>query len=222
MHILDLLFPPRCVGCGKIGNYFCKSCVAHIERISQQICPVCARPALDGRTHIRCLTSYGLDGMYAAVYFRGPIKKAIHLLKYQHVYDIVPSIIEMFDISFFSSLPPFDFLTPVPLHPSREKERGFNQSLLLAQGLGERIHVPVIPTSLERVENTKSQADLSLEDRKKNTRNAFIVGSKKELTGKCLGLVDDVGTTRATLSECAKVLKRNGVKIVWAIVVAHG
>lgn len=221
MNLLDILFPRRCVSCGKIGNYFCKNCVSKIEFTQYQICPVCGRSALDGKTHPGCFQKYGLDGMYAAVHFRGPIRKAFYQLKYGLVADLVPFLVDFIDFDFFHLLPHFEYLIPVPLHPKRQRDRGFNQSELLAKEIGERVHVSVLPT-LERVKNTSPQAELSIEERKKNTRNAFIVRRKEGLRGKLIALVDDVGTTRSTLTECAKLLKVAGAKSVWAIVIAHG
>lgn len=171
---------------------------------------------------MRCGTPFGLDGMYAAVHFKRPVRQALHLLKYQSVSDIVPSLIELFDFSFFSVLPKFDMFIPVPLYPSRERMRGFNQSFLLARKIGERCSIPVESNCLIRVKDTVPQVDLEVKERRKNTRNAFIVRHEERIRGKCIGLIDDVGTTRSTLLECAKVLKRKGAKTAWAIVVAHG
>lgn len=222
MNLLDILFPRRCVSCRKVGSYFCKNCLQQIEYITHPICPVCARPAISGITHPRCLTAFSLDGMYAVAHYQGPIRNAIHLLKYKFVSDLVESLISLIVTHYPDTLPKLDYLTFVPLHPRREKFRGFNQSMILAQRLSKKLNIPFKNNILKRVKKTKPQVELKREERRTNLRGAFSCVNKEDVKGKIIGLVDDVATTRSTLSECAKVLKRNGAQIVWGVVLAHG
>lgn len=222
MHVLDLFFPRRCVSCGKVGSYFCQHCLSQIEFITHSICPVCTKPAIDGITHPRCQTPWGLNGMYAMAYYEGPIRKAIHLLKYRFVSDLVESLVSLLVNYYPKNLPQFDFLTFVPLHPKREKFRGFNQSALLTQILGKKLNIPTREKILKRIRFTKPQVELKGKVRRTNLHGAFACSKESNAAGKTIGLIDDVATTGSTLFECAKLLKRAGAKSVWGIVLAHG
>ena len=113
-----------------------------------------------------------------------------------------------------------DLLTPVPLHPRRLAERGFNQSELLARDLGERLGIPVAGC-LERRRETKAQAGLKAASRWSNVREAFRCADEVVLDGRRVGVVDDVCTTGATLEECARALRAAGCSAVWGIAVAR-
>ena len=162
-----------------------------------------------------------MDGLYASLYFHGAVKKAIHLVKFDHVSDLIPSLISVAFPTLPRYLTGFDFLVPVPLHRKREKERGFNQSGLIAKNIGNKFRIP-IHNLLIRNKYTKAQANLKLANRKENVKNVFIYGSNLDISGKSVILVDDVATSRLTIIECAKVIKRNGAKRVWGLVIAHG
>jgi predicted amidophosphoribosyltransferase len=107
----------------------------------------------------------------------------------------------------------FDVVIPVPLHKDRLRERGFNQSLLLAREVARGPGLQVDYKSLKRTRPTKPQADLKTEERRKNVRDAFEVKSPEGVRKKKVLLVDDVYTTGATVSECARVLKREKCKV---------
>ncbi len=222
MNILDIIFPKRCVSCGRLGKYFCTRCISKIELIDRQICPVCTKPAIDGAVHPSCKTKYGIDGMYAAAHFRGPVKRAIHLLKYQLVSDIVQQLVHLLFDKYPSFLTDFDYLIPVPLHNKREKERGFNQSYIISRLLSTKLNLKILNNTLRRAIYTLPQAELKEKERAKNIKGVFYCSKSTLLSSKTVALVDDVATTRSTLMECANVLKRSGVKKVWGIVLAHG
>ncbi|OGF99454.1 hypothetical protein A2Y99_00280 [Candidatus Gottesmanbacteria bacterium RBG_13_37_7] len=221
LYVLDLIFPKRCVSCGRLGKYICQQCLAKIEFTVHPICPVCSRLSIGGITHPRCQTACGIDGMFALARYRGPLKDAIHLIKYKFISDIAVTLCDIFLEHYPDTLPRFDIYTPVPLHKKREKERGFNQSFLFAEILGKKLNIPV-ETFLEKTRSTIPQVKLSLTERKKNLRGAFNCFNKNMIKGRVIGLIDDVATTRSTIIECAKVLKRNGAGKVWGLVLAHG
>lgn len=222
MNILDILFPKRCVECGKFGNYICDKCRGKIVFVDKPICPVCEKEAIDGITHPGCCMKWNMDGLYAAVYYSDVMKNIIHNIKYQFVSDIVPFIADYL----FPKIPPnlqkLDLLVPVPLHWKREKERGFNQSLLIARILKKKFNIPVASKVLIRNKYSRPQADLKRKERLKNLKDIFSCININLIKNKNIGLVDDVATTCATLRECAKVLKKSGAKTVWGIVLAHG
>ena len=112
-----------------------------------------------------------------------------------------------------------DALVPVPLHPTRLRERGYNQSLCIAQGLASALDIPLIPNLVRRSRATQQQAKLDGEGRTDNVRGAFEPGGRAPPESR-IGLVDDVSTTGATIAACSQALKEGGARSVWGIVAA--
>lgn len=119
------------------------------------------------------------------------------------------------------SKPSYDVILPVPLHAARLRERGFNQSVLLARRVGKALGIPVDAFVLRKVKATPAQATLSLGERMGNLKGAFQVEKASSVRGKSVLLVDDVATSGATLNEAARVLKKAGAKSVEAVVAAR-
>ncbi len=117
--------------------------------------------------------------------------------------------------------PPFDLLIPVPLHPKRLRERGFNQSLLLVKELSHRTGIPYEKRLLQKKRQTLPQVELSGREREKEVRNSFRIIKREALRGKTILLVDDVYTTGATVNECAKVLLAAGAERIDVFTIAH-
>ncbi len=231
MTLLDLIFPKRCVSCRKIGRYFCKTCISKIKFIIHQICPVCEKAAIDGITHPRCKTKYSLDGLTAFFHYDGPIRQAVKLLKYRFVSDLAKEFINLIPSSLFSNetMKQFDnaVLVPIPLHPSRQKFRGFNQVEVLGRLLATKLNIPMRTDILKRVKKTTPQVEMK--DRKKrlvNMEKVFSINNlnltMKQWNNETFFLFDDVFTTGATLRSAVNILKRAGAKNVWGIVMAHG
>lgn len=230
MNILDLIFPRRCVSCGKIGEYFCQKCAAKIEFTAYKICPVCGRHAIDGVTHPRCQTRYTLDGLTSFFLYDGIIRKAIKAIKYRFVSDLAKELIDLIPQNSFSRLTMYQsnnltMLLPIPLYPSRLRFRGFNQAEVLGRILSERLDIPMRTDILKRIRKTVPQVEVK--DRKKrllNMENVFAANQSaiQQCDNVTILLFDDVFTTGATLRTAANILKRTGVKKVWGIVLAHG
>ncbi len=127
-------------------------------------------------------------------------------------------LIEEYLARFRVVFPPDARLVPVPLHPRRERRRGFNQSLLLAEELSIRTKIPAA-SLLARTKNTNPQVSLSFDARKKNVADAFAAAP--EVATRCYILVDDVSTTGATIEEASRTLRRAGARTIWAITFAH-
>ncbi|MDT8317733.1 MAG: ComF family protein [bacterium] len=115
----------------------------------------------------------------------------------------------------------YDVIVAVPLHISRLRERGFNQSQLLAEGLGKEISPHIDKYILERVRPTGSQTGMSSKERRANVRGAFSLRSGADVSGKRILLIDDVYTTGATVKECSKVLKKGGASVVNVLTLAR-
>jgi len=225
--LCDLLFPKRCISCGKLGFYICWDCQKEIKFFSSHICPVCHKPSIDGVAHLNCRTKHTLDGLLSAAYFSGPLRLAIHKLKYKLISDLADELVELLlsnpslVLTLQSMASKGYVLVPVPLHPKREKWRGFNQAEVLAQKISERTKMAFSGDVLKREKNTLPQVDLKKEERQKNVANAFKVSSQKEVLGKKFLLVDDTTTTCSTLHACAYALKKNGASSVWALTLAR-
>lgn len=171
MTLLDLIFPRRCVSCGKIGNYFCKKCITKIEFVTQSICPVCVKPAIDGMTHPRCQTKYSLDGLISFFRYDGIIRKAIKTVKYRFVSDLAKEFITLIPQTSLTQLimdsrsgqsDNSTMLIPIPLYPSRMKFRGFNQAEVLGKVLAKRLN-SVRPVPMERRDVNRTNPERSEE-----------------------------------------------------------
>lgn len=227
MNILDIIFPRRCVSCGRLGRYFCKNCVVKIKLFGHPICPVCEKAAIGGATHPKCKTRYSLDGLTSVFYYDGAVRKAIKLLKYRFVTDLAKEFIELIPSSFLSTANHQQptILVPIPLHTSRLKFRGFNQAEVLGRLIADKLNIPIRPDILKRIKKTVPQVDMK--DRKKrlaNMENVFSVHQSPTANNKLptIFLFDDVFTTGATLRAAANILKRNGATKIWGLTLAHG
>lgn len=222
MNFLDLLFPKRCVSCGKFGGYICKDCFSKIEFVDKPVCPLCQRQAVGGKTHPGCLRPWGLDGLVVVCRYRGPVKRAIAKVKYKWIYDMEEVFVKLLGDNLWKfNLPAGLTMVPVPLHQKRRRWRGFNQAEILAVSLAKRFGVP-FADNMRRIIETATQVGLKREDRRKNVRGAFALKSNGSVQGKNILLVDDVYTSGATMAQCAKVLKRAGAREVWGLAVALG
>ena len=212
---LDLIFPHRCTFCDSISTEpICTKCVGSVNFISPPICNVCGVPfksdAVKSHTCGECMKKKRHFGWARGVLvYDDATAKAIHRFKYGH--DTTYSR-PFGSIMADYSLEGFDLIIPVPLHIKRLRERGFNQSLLLANAIGKRQGIPVDPYILKRTRWTVPQVNLTGRERKGNVKGAFEVCG--DVRGKRILIVDDVYTTGATVSECSKVLKRSGAKEV--------
>lgn len=227
---LDLLFPRRCVSCGRVGSYICDDCYSKIEFVENPVCPVCQRQAVSGKTHPGCVNKYRLDGLVVACRYRGPVKVAIAKVKYKWVYDIGKILVDLIVNNMWRfDLPAGVILVPVPLHIMRKRWRGFNQAEILAKQLAKQFNV-TYAALLFRNRETKTQVGLKKDKRRENVRGAFSLRlaplaqgrTIADVEGKNIVLVDDVYTSGATMGECARVLKRAGANNVWGIAVALG
>ncbi len=219
---LDLLFPQWCVGCGREGAYICRSCRQSLSLITPPVCPRCGRPQAGGVLCPICVnTQVVIDGIRSPFVFGGVIRQAIHELKYRNLRALAAPLAG-FLYDYLMAYPvPGEVLVPVPLHRKRWRERGYNQSGLLAQGLGRLIGLPVIDDCLVRQKYALPQArTTSVSGRQSNVAGAFTCGDGR-LRGKQVLLIDDVSTSGATLNASAAALKSAGAASVWGLVMAR-
>jgi ComF family protein len=186
------------------------------------LCPHCGRPQASGIVCPDCRRRQAeIDGIRSAFRFDEVIRKAIHELKYRNLKAISPCLAELL-ADYLSSNPlPGEALVCVPLHPRRLRERGYNQSSLLARELSRRIGLPVIEDCLIRVKQAQPQVRaVDVEERRRNVANAFVCRDEK-ISGKQIILIDDVCTSGATLESCAEALKNKGATSVWGLTLAR-
>lgn len=219
---LDLLFPKYCIGCGIEGYYICPGCSRKLPYISPLNCPKCGLPLGSRAFCPRCEEmSWQLDSMHSIFRFEGILRQAIHLLKYNNYKAFAPVLAEQV-LSFFKIVGmKADAIIPVPLHPLRIKERGYNQSSLIARQFGKLAGIPVVEDYLLRKVNTLPQVKTSSrEERINNVQGAFIC-RKQGFNANSVIIFDDVCTTGATLNACAAALKENLVKSVYGLTLAR-
>lgn len=219
---VDSFFPRRCLGCGKVGGFLCPECLGNLPRLLPPICPNCGRPQASGIVCPDCRQrQIEIDGIRSPFRFDEVIRKAIHELKYRNLKAISPCLAELLADYFRSNPLPGEALVCVPLHQRRLRERGYNQSNLLARELGSRIDLPVIEDCLVRVKQAQPQVRASdVEERRRNVADAFVCHNEK-VSGKRIILIDDVCTSGATLESCAAALKNKGATSVWGLTLAR-
>jgi ComF family protein len=179
------------------------------------------------RQFLARLTGTGLiSRLFSPFYFEkeGKLQSIIHGLKYQGYTSLgvkagrkIGGLIKTAD-----DMPKADVLLPVPLHPLKKRERGYNQSELICQGIEEVTGISVRTDLLHRKKYTVSQTQLSFEERKENVGDAFEINEKRrdDISGKSIILVDDVITTGSTINACARELRNAGANEVYAAAIA--
>ena len=227
----SLFYPPLCVVCSsKVDEreYLCASCHGRAPRITAPFCAKCSEPFSGAITQtFSCANcehrTLHFDAAVAVYRSRGLVRKLVHEFKYGHQrYLRHPLAVWLGETMTDSRLRGrrFDLIVPVPLHPARERERGFNQATLLAELLSSRIAVP-LRSVLERIRYTTTQTVYDRSERMENLHDAFRLRKKMNVRELRVLLIDDVLTTGSTLSECARILKAGGATSVHAATAAR-
>lgn len=210
-----LLYPARCVGCGRFGAFLCAGCAAGMVRATGAgRCPRCAAAWTAELNCPPCLPLTALDRCLAAFEMEGVARQAVHALKYLRTRALVPVMVEA--MGALREMQPFDAAIAVPLHPARLRERGFNQ----ADELLAALDWPRAEGTLRRVRNTKHQVGAEGRERRANVAGAFAYRGPR-LDGLTVAIIDDVITTGATVDECAAVLRDQGARSVVAVAYAR-
>ena len=184
-------------------------------------CPRCGRPQASGIVCPSCWQRpTEIDGIRSPFRFDEVIRKAIHELKYRNLRAISTRLAELLANYLKENQLPGEALVGVPLHPRRLRERGYNQSSLLAKELGKCVGLPVIEDCLIRVKQAQPQVKAAdVEQRRRNVADAFVCRDER-VKGKRIVLIDDVCTSGATLESCAAALKNKGAASVWGLTLA--
>ncbi|MBI4216194.1 MAG: ComF family protein, partial [Chloroflexi bacterium] len=205
---LDLVFPRRCAGCGRGGAFLCPPCLAQLPRVEPPLCRRCGLPW--GGAGV-CPACYGdwpaLGGLRAPLLLEGLAREVVHQLKYNNSRALAQPLGGILADYLVVQALPGAALVPVPLHPRRLRERGYNQAELLAREVGRRAGRPVLAGALRRERLAAPQARAgSAAQRAANVRGAFRAEGNL-VQGQTVLLIDDVATTGATLGACAQALR---------------
>lgn len=218
--MLDLLYPPECGGCGRVGSRWCSDCQRRVNILDGFLCDICGLPrdqagvcdaCLTDRPHFRALRAWAV--------FDEPVQTALHKLKYRRDISMGDSLaLQM--MTFVKDLNwQIDMIVPIPLGRQRLKERGYNQVAMIAKPLALGLNIRYAPNELVRRKETRSQVGLTRAERKANMHQAFQAGAG--VIGKTILVMDDVSTTGSTLSSSAEALSSSGAKDVYALTVAR-
>lgn len=227
------VFPSFCRLCGRAlegseEKIICARCLARVEFHKGPVCPICGRfyhqPAASGYICGLCQERPGPFSRHRSLGpYSGRLKEVILLFKYKGC-EVLGRVLagmaykHLAGDGLFDGL---DFIVPVPLHPKREKQRGFNQAELLGRTLSDLSGVPLLSGVLIKIRNTPAQVSLEAAQRETNLRAAFTVRKARKLADRIVLLVDDVFTTGSTLRECAGQLLQAGVREARALTVAR-
>ncbi|WCJ59117.1 ComF family protein [Fontisphaera persica] len=232
--LLSFFYPEVCQVCLRARatpdeGYLCRGCTAQAQRMGSPWCDVCGQTFAGSITgEFICgdcrETPPAYDYARSVMVFEGPVREAIHQWKYQQAFWLERRLAEWLTAAAGPALRAGDWhaLVPVPLHPVKERERGFNQAARLAGPLSQATGLPLNTQVLKRVKHTVSQTRLSRAERAANLRGAFVAARGERLAGARLVLVDDVMTTGATLNAAATALRQAGAEAVCAWTLARG
>lgn len=223
---LDWLYPRRCVGCGRFHKQvLCEACALQVPRIVPPACRRCGA----AQTEEGCLycrgRAYAFDEAVCACAYEPPVRFAITRLKFRRwlrAGDWLGTLVaEALRHPHRRPLQQADCIVPMPLHPRRFAQRGFNQAFIIAQAVGRTLQIPVETHAVRRRFYRHPQVGLDAAARWRNMRDAFEPLPSANLAGKLVLLIDDVFTTGSTFDACARALKQAGARYVVAVAVAR-
>ncbi len=217
---LDILFPKKCVVCGKLDTLFCEKCRSKIVFLKTQNCPYCLKITTRGRVCPSCKGKSALTGVYVVAHFEEPLKEVIHQYKYEFIKALKD---DLSDITwpYLEDFPKNAVLTCVPSSSKRLAWRGYNQAEEIARILAQNTGMRFYPNLIKRTEYKIPQTQLRRKERFENVKNAFKVNKKIDLSGKQVVIFDDLVTSGATLDACAREIRKMGATRVWGFVLAR-
>ncbi len=232
--VQSLMLPATCAGCGLALESpetcpLCPDCLKSLPRSQPPWCKRCGRSLVYLGTGVEVCVDCrkrppAFDQAISPCPYEGAIREFLVAFKYQGRFSLAPFLAELLAEAVRERLgsDPADGVVPVPLFPTRLRERTFNQAQILAQALASRLGLPCIGNLLTRQKPTPPQTQLRKEERLRNVQGAFELKADPRIHSLRILLVDDVFTTGATVNSCAKLLKEGGASRVIVVTVAHG
>lgn len=209
MHWLEnWIMPPRCVITGEQGaGLDLSSAVITALKQPKSVCPQCCEFSADGKVCGACIAAPpAFDRTQVGFYFDGELIELVHKLKYGKQMALARLLAEL--LQSHLQVENIDALVAVPIHNQRWRERGFNQSALIAEQLAKQLNIPFIKHAVSRIKHTPSQTGLSKTQREQNLRGAFAIDANRLLGLQRIAIVDDVITTGSTVEAIAKLIKK--------------
>jgi competence protein ComFC len=226
-ELLDFLLGAPCLVCEERLSdgyqYFCESCLESASVFESALCANCKSPVMDVGSGCKACGWQGpIQLLWACGEFDDFFRPIVHAIKYQGLHPLASIMGQLLSerIANAGGIGMFDLIIPIPLHWTRQRQRGFNQSTKIAESLGERLNVPVRVDVLARKKRTADQTGLTSGERKKNMFDAFRVRKSNDISNVNVLLVDDVTTTGATLMEAGRQLSKAGCKEIHAGVIS--
>ena len=219
-HALHRLLPGSCLLCTAdcANALLCDACTADLPALPPHACPQCGEQTTHGERCGACLKAPpAFAKTYALFRYEFPVDRIIQAFKYGHQLTMADWAGER--LAQVINAAEYDLLIPLPLHPQRLRERGFNQSVEIARRIARHTGIPLDQQTLIRTRATAPQAELAMKERARNVRGAFEC--QTDHSGRRLLLIDDVMTTGATLREAARVLKLHGAATIHIAVIAR-
>lgn len=220
-HIINLFYPKRCACCQNLIDtaFFCDNCARQLSRITYPKCKVCGK-SKDKCKY--CNESFSYTACSAPFYYSGIVKKGLWDFKF-HGFKYASEAFgyEMAELAKHDfPIGEIDFICCVPMTKKAIRNRGYNQSYLLARNVGKHLSVPVIKRALIKSRETKAQHFLNMSERVENVKGVFVTDSSLDLKGKTAILCDDIKTTGNTLNVCSNALLAAGVKQIFCLCAA--
>jgi ComF family protein len=205
-HVLDLLFPPRCAGCDKVDVIWCAACQSELDAL-----PFPPPRLLEPDSPLAAAAATGLHD--------GKLQKAIWALKFENSRTLAAPLGQRLGKHLQTLDWTIDMIVPVPLNAKRLRQRGYNQSELMAQSIVSQSPILLMPQAIERSIDTRSQVGLNMRERKENMKGVFRA-DPQTVADKTILLIDDVYTTGATIEACAQASLDAGAAAVYALTVS--
>lgn len=221
-RLLDLVFPPRCTGCQRVGSIFCPQCLARVRAVPRPVCLRCGQPQPSEALCADCRAGkFYISAIRSAGIYTRPLSGAIQQFKYSGRAELRRPLGMLLASYWRERGVSADLVIAVPLHERRQRERGYNQAHLLASEFCRQVGLPLVSQGvLRRQRETRQQVLLGPAERRRNVAGAFTWDGPA-LAGLKALLIDDVATTGSTLEACGEALSSAGVSKVWALTAAR-
>jgi ComF family protein len=218
---LDLIYPPRCALCDRLGSFLCAECIGGLPRADGRRCDACWLPLWGAECAACAEHPTSLDQLRSVFRYDGDVRRLVHAFKFGGLSALGKPLASLLAACYEHHALEADVVVPVPLTTPRRRSRGYNQASLLARELAPGARLPVLEALRRRGSAIPQTASPNAEQRRLNVIGAFEPGKSVDVAGRRVLLVDDVATTGATLSACAGVLRSMGASAVLGLTLAR-